>query len=351
MFEKTYPHPVWNISLAGKDMTRSLRPRLMELTLTDHRGLAADELDFSLQDADGQQDVIARGSQIQVSLGWRQTRLLDKGTYVVDEIEHSWAPDRLTIRARSADLRESMGEKKERSWDETTVGAIVVEITGEHGLSPVVSPDLSGEAIDHIDQTDESDASFLTRLAERFDGLATVKSGKLLFYKIGRGVALSGKILEPARITRRDGDAHRFSFADRETAGAVRACYYDTGLGERVSVQVQDERKSASRISETTTRVKTLRHTYANAADATRAASAELARIQRGMATFSLSLAYGRPELIPDLPAQVSGWNKDIDAIDWLITTVTHRLSNSGYTTDVEMEVRLAGGDIEKEDP
>jgi phage protein D len=351
MFDNVYPRPIWRITLAGEDFAKRIQPRLMELTITDNRGLSADELDFSLEDTDGKLVIPPRGALIQVALGWQHTGLVDKGSYLVDEIEHSGAPDQLTIRARSADLRESMGEKKERDWHEQTLGEIVTEIAGEHGLQPVISPELAGEMVDHIDQTDEADASFLTRLAERHDAMATVKSGKLLFYKIGRGAtAISGTPLKTARITRKDGDKHRFSFADRETAGAVRACYYDTGLGEKVSVRVDGERHGKSRVDETTVRVKTLRHTYANEADAQRAAAAEIARIQRGMATFFLTLAYGRPELIPDLPAQVDGWNKEIDAVDWLITKVEHRLSNSGYTTDVEMEIRLEGGDVEEEE-
>jgi phage protein D len=339
----TYLHPAWRITLEGEDWTGRIQPRLMELTLIDNRGLDADELDFSLEDSDGRLVIPPRGAMIHVALGWKHAGIIDKGRYVVDEIEHSGAPDKLTIRARSADLRESMGEKKERSWHEKTVSEIVGEIAGEHALEPVVSPDLAPEFVEHIDQTDESDSSFLTRLAERFDAMATVKSGKLLFYKIGRGVSVNGRPLEEARITRRDGDSHRFSFADRETAGAVRACWYDTASREKIEVVVAREGKSRTRVGAGTDRIKTLRHTYANHADAQRAAQAALDKIQRGAATFSLSLAYGRPELIPEQSARLAGWKPEIDGEDWLITKVTHRLSNSGYTTDVEMEIRLEG--------
>jgi phage protein D len=349
MRDNAYPCPAWKITLEGEDLTGRIQPRLGELSITDNRGLEADELELTLEDADGKLVIPPKGAKIQVYLGWQESGLTDKGNYVVDEIEHSGAPDQLSIRGRSADLRESMGEKQERSWDERSLGEIVMEIAGEHGLSPVISPDLAGEVVEHIDQTDESDASFLTRLAERYDALATVKSGNLLFYKIGRGVSVSGHPLPRARFTRRDGDRHRFSFADHETAGAVRANYYDTARGEKVSILVEGEKKGTP-VEETTTRVKTLRHTYANEADATRAAESELARIQRGRATFSLTLALGRPELIPDLPAQLVGWKPEIDAVDWLITKVTHRLSDSGYTTDVEMEIRLEGGDVEEEE-
>jgi phage protein D len=232
------------------------------------------------------------------------------------------------------------------------VGDIIKTIAGEHGLTPIVSPDLSGEAIDHIDQTSESDASFLTRLSQRFDALSTVKSGQLLFYKIGRGQSLMGHALSGVTIRRTDGDQHRFSLANRKTAGRVRAEYYDTAQhvkGEvTVHVQVdethdkQQNKRQRRKIKGTPDTVKTLRHTYANQDDARRAAQAALDKIQRGVATFSLTLAHGRPELIPELPANVIGWKPEIDGTDWLITQVTHRLSQSGYVSEVEMELRLA---------
>jgi phage protein D len=335
-----YPHPIWRVSLNGENLTGRIQPRLMDLSITDNRGLEADELDITLDDSDGMLAIPPRGAVLRVFLGWTDTGLIDKGRYTVDEIEHSGAPDQLTIRARSADVSEKMGEKQERSWHGETVGGIVRKIAAAHELEPVVSPDLADAGVAHIDQTGESDASFLTRLAEQYDAIATVKSGRLLFYKIGRGVSLSGVPLRAARITRRDGDRHRFSYADRETARAVRAQYYDTAGAEKREVVVEAERKKSDTDADESKRVKTLRHVYPNRADAERAAHAALEKIQRGVATFSLTLARGRPDLIADLPAVVAGWKQDIDTVAWLITKISHRLSNSGFTSEVEMEMR-----------
>ena len=54
--------------------------------------------------------------------------------------------------------------------------------------------------------------------------------------------------------------------------------------------------------------IKTLRHTYANRTNAERAAKAEWHRLQRGMATLELTLAYGRADLFPEVPVDVVGW-------------------------------------------
>jgi hypothetical protein len=96
---------------------------------------------------------------------------------VVDELEHAGAPDQLTIRARSADFRDSSTAKRSQSYHQVTLGAIVSTVAARHALSPVVASDLSGTALPHIDQIQESDWHFLTLLAERYDAIATVKAG------------------------------------------------------------------------------------------------------------------------------------------------------------------------------
>jgi len=55
---------------------------------------------------------------------------------------------------------------------------------------------------DHLDQTDESDLNFLTRLAKEHDALATVKGQALLFIGKGEGKTASGLPMPPLPITR-----------------------------------------------------------------------------------------------------------------------------------------------------
>ncbi|MDE9500167.1 phage late control D family protein, partial [Xenorhabdus bovienii] len=88
----------------------------MSLTLTDNRGFEADQLDLELDDSDGKLDLPSRGNILTLELGWYGQALTPKGKFVVDEIEHSGAPDRLTVRARSADLRGKLNTKHDKSY-------------------------------------------------------------------------------------------------------------------------------------------------------------------------------------------------------------------------------------------
>lgn len=201
--------PAFSIVIEGKDVTTVLDTRLMSLTLTDNRGFEADQLDLELDDADGLIALPRRGAVIQLALGWKGQPLFPKGAFTVDEIEHSGAPDRLTIRARSADFRETLNTRREKSWHQTTVGDVVKDIAARHNLKVALGKDLTDKALDHMDQTNESDASFLMKLARQYGAIASVKDGNLLFIRQGQGRTASGKPLPVITIERKAGDGHR----------------------------------------------------------------------------------------------------------------------------------------------
>ena len=83
---------------------------------------------------------------------------------------------------------------------------------------------------------------------------------------------------------------------------------------------------------------KTLKDTYATEREASAAAQAELQRIDRGAATLSLTLALGRPHLMPQSSVTVQGFKPEIDGQDWLVKTVEHTIADGGYTTRLECE-------------
>lgn len=325
-----YPQPQFRLSLAGNDLTGLVSPRLITLTLTDNRGLEADQLDIALSDHDGLLEIPAKGAKISLALGWSDTGLVEKGIYIVDEVEHSGAPDQMTIRARGTDLREGFKARRTRSWDTATVGDIIRSIAVEYGLGPVISIVLDQVLLAHIDQANESDANLLTRLGEQHDAIASVKAGRLLFMPAGKSTSASGLPLPHITLTRADGDQHRYLVADRDSYSGVRAYYYDPNSAAK---------KEA--IAGGGDNLKDLRHTYTDEQSAVTAARAEWNRLQRGSATLTYTLARGRADLIPELTYSLVGVKPQIDAIVWLGGRVVHYLSDSGYTTSLELESKL----------
>ncbi|MGD8163429.1 phage late control D family protein [Pantoea sp. FN0307] len=346
--------PAFRLKMDGADITQRIEKRLISLTLTDNRGFEADQLDIELDDADGQLQLPRRGVQLNLALGWQGEPLISKGSYTVDEIEHTGTPDRLILRARSADFRETLNTRREKSWHKTTVGDMVKEIAARHKLDPALGEDMAKMAIDHLDQTNESDASFLMRLARQCGALACVKNGKLLFIRQGQGRTARGKPLPVITLTRSAGDSHRFTLADRDAyTGVIASWLHTREPAKKETTEVKRKRNSTTKKKEpeakqgdyligTDENVLVLSRTYASRSNAERAAKMQWERLQRGVATFSIQLARGRADLYTEMPVKVSGFKKQVDGSSWIITTLTHSLSSDGgFTTSLDLEVKI----------
>ncbi|ECD3090572.1 phage late control D family protein, partial [Salmonella enterica subsp. enterica serovar Braenderup] len=65
---------------------------------------------------------------------------------------------------------------------------------------------------------------------------------------------------------------------------------------------------------------------------------------------FSITLALGRADLFPETPVRVSGFKRVIDEQSWLISKVTHNMNKSGFTTGLELEVKLTDVEYSSEE-
>lgn len=326
-----YPIPAWRVTLDGQDLTERFKPRLLELSLDESRGDDADQLDLVIHDHDGRMAIPPRGALLRVAIGWEGQGLVDKGSFRVDETEHSGAPDMISVRARSADLTRPMRTRAERSWHDTTLGAVLNDIAKRHGLKAKIDPALAARKVAHLDQTGESDVHLITRLSKRHDAVATVKAGCLLFTPIGSGKTTSGLTLPSVSIRRQDGDKHRYSIAERDSYTGVRAYWSDKKGATQKDVLVGSDENA-----------RRLPATYHTEAEAKEQAEAAHKRIQRGAATLSYSLALGRPDVYPEQRLRIQGIKPQIDDTEWLIVKTQHRITGtSGYTTQLEMETAI----------
>ncbi|EFB1440878.1 phage tail tape measure protein [Escherichia coli] len=224
----------------------------------------------------------------------------------------------------------------------------------------VLGKDLSDKPVEHIDQTNESDGSFLMRLARQYGAIASVKNGNLLFIRQGQGKSATDKPLPVITITRKDGDSHRFTLADRGAyTGVIASWLHTREPAKKESTTVKRKRRTKKQKKEpeakqgdylvgTDENVLVLNRTYANRSNAERAAKMQWERLQRGVASFSLQLAEGRADLYTEMPVKVSGFKQPIDDAEWTITTLTHTVSpDNGFTTSLELEVRIDDFEME----
>mgnify|MGYP001789452536 FL=1 len=361
--------PVAKLSINGKPFNTAALSRIISISLTDKSGFEADELTVSLSDHDGKLALPPKSAEITISLGYIETGIVDKGSYKITEVSWSGAPDTLHITAQSADTSDRFSEAKEKSWHKTSLKEIIESIAAANGYTPIIGKAYQDEKIDHIDQSNESDAAFLSRLAERYDAIATVKHGRLLFVSSGEATTAGGQPLPTIRITRNSGDQYAFRYSNTESYNAVRAYYIDKQTGKKHEVVITEDnydpvkktvtttkkyktKRKVGKTHKTTTKevteikqvdtagkkIKTLRHTYQSPKTAATGARAAYKKLKRGAMEFDISLAIGRPDVAPESPVTLQGFKPEIDAEKWVGKETVHTLDSNGLTTAVKLQ-------------
>ena len=334
--------PAFNITLGRRVARRPnkrpvggqpvpLNDRLVSLEITDKGGIESDQLTLSLADPDSALILPHRGVELTAAIGYTETGLIEKGVYVVDEVDYSSPPNRLEIVARAADFRNSFREKREESYHDTTLGDILAKIAGRAGLLPVVSETLASVAIAHIDQV-VSDSAFFAKLAEIHGAVHAIKSGRMIFIGAGEGKDAGGVGLPGATITESECTSWRLSITDRTSnVTGVKARYLDREKAQTYTVTVGDGENTI-----------TLSASFPTKAAAAAAASADLRRRRQKGRTIDLTLAGGRPEMIAETPITLAGFKADIDGAGWIASEVTHSLGNDGYTLRLVLESKVS---------
>lgn len=361
--------PVAKLTINGKPFNTDALSRIISISLTDKSGFEADELTVSLSDHDGKLALPPKSADITIALGYIETGVVDKGSYKITEVSWSGAPDTLHITAQSADTSDRFSEAKEKSWHKTSLKEIIESIAAANGYTPIIGKAYQDEKIDHIDQSNESDAAFLSRLAERYDAIATVKHGRLLFVSSGEATTASGQPLPTIRITRNSGDQYAWRYSNTESYNAVRAYYIDKQTGKKHEVVITEDNYDPVKKTVTTTKqyktkrkdgkthktttkevteikqadttgkkIKTLRHTYQSPKTAATGARAAYKKLKRGAMEFDISLAVGRPDVAPESPVTLQGFKPEIDAEKWVGKETVHTLDGNGLTTAVKLQ-------------
>lgn len=316
--------PVFRIEAAETDITARLQDRLLDLQITLTSDTASDSLRLILDNRDLRLPPLPDRTPLKAWLGYRSADYF-MGEYRRSELSYDLVPLRLTVRATAADFSPAAGLKTTRvqSWENTTLGDVVRTIASRHGYEAVVASELASVAIEHEDQTNESDLHFLRRLAGRYNAIFKATTNRLLFTVRGAGrSAGSGAVLPALTLLSGDITSGRVTHPERPQHSAVVATYHDPLAGSTEQVVAGNLASGVHR----------LRFPGANRAEAKSAAEAELARLNQAAATIRIRMP-GRPAIYAEQPLVTRGWAEGIDG-SWTITRVTHHYNSSqGFTT------------------
>ncbi|HEC0486936.1 TPA: phage late control D family protein [Pseudomonas aeruginosa] len=257
-----------------------INSRLVDWEHVDAAGVESDQLKLTvnIEGLDGMPSV---DGELGLRVGYKETGLVDKGKFVVQRRTPQLFPNMLLIVATAAPfkVRDETGFKARRSasYGPTTLGALFRQVVGRHGFSPRVAPDLDAIPIDHVDQSNETDAAFLTRLARRYDAVTKPVDDLFVLARRGQTKTLSGKPLPPVTLSvTKDNKPGSRSFiaasVDEDSRVRFKGCkttWWDGSSGTECVVDVGEEP------------FKKVRQRYQNEAEAKAAAEGELRKSKR----------------------------------------------------------------------
>lgn len=345
--------PGFRVTSSGNDITQQIADRLLSIRVQDEAGQKSDTLEITLDDRGQNLPLPEAKVELTVALGYTHDgqTLQEMGTYVIDEVELSHPPATIKIRAKAMETSGKLKEQKTRSWHEKTIGEIVTQIAGEHGMTPVVHQRFQDRKIDHIDQTAESDAHFLTRLAGLHGATSKPAEGRLVFIPAGEGISASGQQLSAATLDRSQVQDYRATIKDRGAFSKVAAKYHDKETGTEKSLEVPVPNSTAgggisfldslfgiisgggSGSSSSSGPVFQDRRLHATQEEAMQAAMSKGKNLASGTVTIDLTCA-GRPDIFAERPITLTGFRDPLNST-WMIQSVSHEYSSRGYSTKI----------------
>lgn len=330
--------PSYRLSVNDTDITRRLAGRLSSYNLSVESEHQSDELFLTLSDTDRANPIIKPpvGAVLSFAFGYDDD-LVDQGKYVVSSLEGSGGTTQgstFGIRARAApytgtpDGQVGFQTQKTRSWKAgTTIGKMVQKMAQEHGMTAAISPGLADIGLSHYDQTEESDISFLVRLARHYDAVAKPAGSRLLFVARGVSQTASGQQMAPIKLTESDVASWHWDEDRVITPGTVVALYHTSRKAETRAVSVGSGNP-----------VRRFRRKFRNAQDARAAAMAEMARRARRSLRLTVTMK-GNPRISAETTAILDKtFRHGADGL-WLAHRVQHAFdSSAGSTTQISFE-------------
>jgi uncharacterized protein len=318
--------PGYSLEVDGLPAGEAIRSRLISIGVNLYNGAQSDQLSLTFDDSPRTwADTLAvpkTGKKLKISLGYDLHKVL-LGIFHVDQVTLNGSASGRTLSVTA--VPKLLLDEHSRTLADTTIGDIVKDIASKNSLKAQVSSKLSSTKINIENQNRETDLSFLTKLATKYDAMFKPAGECLLFLEKGKAVTASGKTLSTISLGPSDIIQWNTQLSDRSAYEGVIATWMDTE--NALQVQVIAGKKTGKQDFY-------LKHLYSNAEEAQAAAKAKLKALQRDTTTLSLTVI-GTPEIIANGKIKIKKLHSEIDG-EWLVRSVTHTLDSSGYQCSLQ---------------
>lgn len=278
---------------------------LVSVDIIDEIGIYADQLTLTFTAGFLRP---SGGDKIQIFVN-----MINYGLYLVQETIKT--EKLLTVKAISANFKDSLKEKKSRSFEKMSLCKLVKKIAGEHQL--VTKCTIEAE-IKHLSQDNESDISLLARLAKEHNATFNIKQNTIIFLKEDE------QDLPLFTIFEKEVESYEIRETTKNQYSSCKAIWRDTKQGKDMSVIVGEGKPQF-----------VLKGNFKDKAEAKTKAEAKLKAIKQEAKTGRITI-YGQ-EIRAGGKLLLVGFFLD-DGIH-KIKKVTHKIGESGYRITVDFRV------------
>lgn len=328
------------VTIAGHDVASAFDPYLLEFTYKDNIGGKSDEVQISLHNRDGKfsgEWALKKGLPIDAAIickdweGPGSNLQLPCGAFKIDEIEFSGPPDKIRIKAVSADLTGQLRDTdKTRAWENTSLSGVAGQIASENGFELFyAAPD---HQFERQDQRNESDISFLNRIAGERGCHCKVHNGKLAIFDAEQAEAAGPSLSIPKKGNMYSPTSYSFKVSSSSTAySGAEAAYTDpkTGTTHKAEVKSDKERKGGAE------KKLTLQSRAESSGQAMTLARAKLHEENQKEETVNIEIM-GCPKIAAGQTLELKDFG--VFSGTYSVKSATHKVGASGgYTTSLEL--------------
>lgn len=343
---------VAEVAFAGVDITKSIRPYLLDITYTDNEEDETDDLQIKLQDRNGlwmQQWLLeaeAATAAAKLTMGvvfirknWNSDgsdRVLDCGEFELDSVKASGPPSTVTIKGTalpySAQIRQT---KKSKAWEAYTLSGIAKEMANNAGMTCMYEAD-SDPYFARAEQMKVSDIAFLSELCHQSGISLKVTNHIIVLFDQAKY-----EKQEPS-FTIRYGDGSYISYSlSSSTAEAqyssCRVSYTAPGTGTCIEgfAKIEDYNADAPNNQQLEISAK-----VSSIAEAEEMAEKQLRLHNKFAKTATFSLP-GNPNMVAGVTVDLEEWGGWSGR--YIVKQATHSVGNSGYQTKITLRRALEG--------
>ena len=319
-------HPNFKLEANGKDITDVIRANLISLNFDDKEGSKSDEISF------GVSGIYAKpvfGDNLKLWLGYGEDLYLC-GSFSVQTASRDYKNQTTEVRATAVNFASPQKIKKRRSWENTTVFEIAKKIAGENKLAVKTSG--QDQNIASVLQNDAGDLDFLYGLCFDYGFIMAVKNNTIVIAaKDAKGDETQtsntpkNESLPAFTLNLSELYSLEITEANRNSYGAVIVEWQDTEAGKTKSIKVGS--------GEQTYKMQIAQPKSDN--EAFRQGEAKLNELQKGGINGRCSLPGSN--IVAGGKLKFSGI-AGLEANEFSIKSVSHRLSMDNYEIEIEFE-------------